>query len=464
MGRRGGVAMSLLVEGVALTPSGRPVLAPEELELRMIERVDVEFGDKRAGNMRGGLQGREADKYVAGVALVTSHRLIWLDQARAPGTEGLSCSVHLSRVIEAAPVPLKMFGSRTRRLRLALRRGIVGPNDAGGALVLAFRGENPDAFTAAVADALAKKTWLAEPPPPPSTTTDAGRPTRPFATRVPPGQPPPPPTAPAGRPTRPFAISAGVGGVLHRQHQEHKQRQETLGGAFTDMNALMAKAKEMVTLAEHLASVANRRQSKTTDTGDASSPSDASDAETTEMDAMMLSMGIASPVTRETAGALYHQQLARQLADWLPQVLAKRGGILALPDVFCLFNRARGSELISPEDLLKACQLWRRLGVPLQYRRFESGVQVVQSLDRSDDEVCATLTEMINRPISREDDDERDTMRRMDAYSASVALGIPPTIASEYLLMAERHGILCRDDGPEATYFYPNFFPECEAT
>ena len=147
--------MSLLVEGVALTPSGRPVLAPEELELRMIERVDVEFGDKRAGNMRGGLQGREADKYVAGVALVTSHRLIWLDQARAPGTEGLSCSVHLSRVIEAAPVPLKMFGSRTRRLRLALRRGIVGTNDAGGALVLAFRGENPDAFTAAVADALA---------------------------------------------------------------------------------------------------------------------------------------------------------------------------------------------------------------------------------------------------------------------------------------------------------------------
>ena len=226
----------------------------------------------------------------------------------------------------------------------------------------------------------------------------------------------------------------------------------------------MAKAKEMVTLAEHLAgSVANSRR-RTTDSSDASG-SDA-DAETTEMDAMMLSMGIASPVTRETAGALYHQQLAGQLADWLPRVLAERGGILALPDVFCLFNRARGSELISPEDLLKACQLWRRLGVPLQYRRFESGVQVVQSADRSDDEVCAALTEMINAPITLTSDaySERDTMRRMDAYSASVALGIPPTIASEYLLMAERHGILCRDDGPEATYFYPNFFPECGAT
>ena len=247
--------------------------------------------------------------------------------------------------------------------------------------------------------------------------------------------------------------------MLHRQHQEHKQRQTQLGQAFVDMNALMAKAKEMVQLAEHLAAVERRRVTGSDESTGAET------AETTEMDAMMLSMGIASPVTKETAGALYHQQLARQLGDWLPRILAKSGGILPLPDVFCLFNRARGSELISPEDLLKACQLWKRLGVPLQFRRFDSGIQVVQSLDRSDDEVCATLMEMINRPSESESHDgEKQTSSspsRMDTYSASVALGINPTIASEYLLMAERHGILCRDDGPEATYFYPNFFPEC---
>lgn len=455
--------MSLLVEGVALTPSGRPVLAPEELELRMIERVDAEFGDKRAGNMRGGLPGKEADKYVAGVAMVTSHRLIWLDQARAPGTEGLSCSVHLSRVIEAAPVPLKMFGSRTRRTRMALRRGIVGPNDAGGALVLAFRGESPDAFTHAVTDALAKKAWLAEPQGGASSSRRGGQGgASSVSTRVQPsvpaGQPDPPPGPPPGSRSA-FATDAGVGGVLHRQHQEHKQRQTQLGQAFVDMNALMAKAKEMVQLAEHLAAVERRRVTGSDESTGAET------AETTEMDAMMLSMGIASPVTKETAGALYHQQLARQLGDWLPRILAKSGGILPLPDVFCLFNRARGSELISPEDLLKACQLWKRLGVPLQFRRFDSGIQVVQSLDRSDDEVCATLMEMINRPSESESHDgEKQTSSspsRMDTYSASVALGINPTIASEYLLMAERHGILCRDDGPEATYFYPNFFPEC---
>ena len=49
--------MSLLVEGVALTPSGRPVLAPEELELRMIEGVDVYV----AGALAEVLSGADTD-------------------------------------------------------------------------------------------------------------------------------------------------------------------------------------------------------------------------------------------------------------------------------------------------------------------------------------------------------------------------------------------------------------------
>jgi hypothetical protein len=39
----------LLLEGVALTDSGRPVLAPEELELRILEKTDAEFGERRGG-------------------------------------------------------------------------------------------------------------------------------------------------------------------------------------------------------------------------------------------------------------------------------------------------------------------------------------------------------------------------------------------------------------------------------
>ena len=37
-------------------------------------------------------------------------------------------------------------------------------------------------------------------------------------------------------------------------------------------------------------------------------------------------------------------------------VLEKVGGVLALVDLYCMYNRARGTDLISPEDLLIACE------------------------------------------------------------------------------------------------------------
>ena len=58
-------------------------------------------------------------------------------------------------------------------------------------------------------------------------------------------------------------------------------------------------------------------------------------------------MGVmANPVTRSSAGSLYHQELARQLAEFLGKGkgqggdLKGRDGMLTLHDAFCLFNRS----------------------------------------------------------------------------------------------------------------------------
>jgi hypothetical protein len=72
-----------------------------------------------------------------------------------------------------------------------------------------------------------------------------------------------------------------------------------------------------------------------------------------EMEDLLLDVGIVNPVTKESAGSLYHRQLSRQLADWLIAVLERRGGVMAAPEIYCLFNRARGTELVSPEDLIQ---------------------------------------------------------------------------------------------------------------
>lgn len=74
-------------------------------------------------------------------------------------------------------------------------------------------------------------------------------------------------------------------------------------GAF-----VQSKAKEMVVLAEKMRAkllAAPTVQAGSTDEEDTTSRQ--------EMQDWMLSVGIASPVTKETAGALYHQQLSRQV-------------------------------------------------------------------------------------------------------------------------------------------------------
>ena len=56
-------------------------------------------------------------------------------------------------------------------------------------------------------------------------------------------------------------------------------------------------------------------------------------------------------------------ELSRQLADFLAKPLQQSGGIMTLPDVYCLYNRARGTELVSPDDLLQAIKMFDQVRI-----------------------------------------------------------------------------------------------------
>ncbi|KAF9676492.1 hypothetical protein SADUNF_Sadunf08G0007600 [Salix dunnii] len=122
-----------------------------------------------------------------------------------------------------------------------------------------------------------------------------------------------------------------------------------------------------------------------------------------DMQEWLLSVGIISPVTKDSAAAMYNQQPSSQLFllnitcfCWLNFVripLEKAGGMINLMDIYCLFNRARGTELISPEDLSHACSLWEKFDVivlcvdsPAMLWKFDSGAMVIQNKSHSDEE------------------------------------------------------------------------------
>lgn len=57
--------------------------------------------------------------------------------------------------------------------------------------------------------------------------------------------------------------------------------------------------------------------------------------------------------------------------------------MITLTDAFCRVNRARGLELLSPEDLLAACQALKSVNLPLELYTFpDSGAIVLRDPDK----------------------------------------------------------------------------------
>jgi ESCRT-II complex subunit VPS36 len=63
--------------------------------------------------------------------------------------------------------------------------------------------------------------------------------------------------------------------------------------------------------------VIERYQAALTSRSSSSNSAESTSEDEGGLNSLMLDIGIASPVTKGTAGTQYHQQLARQLADFL---------------------------------------------------------------------------------------------------------------------------------------------------
>ncbi|XP_073125351.1 vacuolar protein sorting-associated protein 36 [Henckelia pumila] len=404
-----------------LTANGRPVLDPGEVECSLLSAVDLLSEDLTS-----------FPHLKSGLLILTTHRLLFLPQETTTAAANSSSHyVPLSAIqqIFSSKKSLKsMFHSPRIRFQVgATPDGKItqnGPQHV--AITLVLRGKtDPDSFLGKFWDAWRGRAWEAGGSASGSNLGESSGESS-LAVRMP---------------------VVGVAGILRKEQEMWESTDKSLQDAFQDLNALMSKAKEMVLLAEKMRSkLLSGSNNQTGGAGDDEMGSKE------EMQDWLLSIGIVSPVTKESAGALYHQQLSRQLADFVKKPLERAGGMINLIDIYCLFNRARGTELISPDDLLQACSLWEKFDVSVMLRKFDSGVMVIQSKSHSDDEVYARVSSLIMKPEAM--------LAGISASDAARTLGVAPAMAKEYLLAAEGKGLLSRDVSPDGFRFYVNIFHE----
>lgn len=377
-----------------LTPSGLLVLDVEDGEVELIRRESVELrfeGTEPLPNP--GMGGLWIDRNINLCAVLTTHRVFFTNN----DPKG-AWFLHHSN-IHAVGTAGGYFQSP---------KSVVSTY-ALGDLLLCFRGAQPakdrDDFNRLLQKTLDRQAWQSK-----EKMETKHRASDQIASR-----------------------KVGVDAILAKNALRHKEAAILTDSAFEgDAENLLREAGELVKII-----------TKYVATLESSGEGNPDEAHLTDM---LSNMGMTSALSKsDMRGNNFYQILARQLADFMLPKLTSAGGVMTLTDVYCLFNRARGTNLISPDDMLTAASLLGELKLGMSLRSFPSGVKVIQQ-DAFDD---VTMAEKLK---------QLSLTKPLTALHVSRDLHIPSVLAQEQLLAAERLGYLCRDVTLETTRFYPNRF------
>ncbi|CAH8574331.1 unnamed protein product [Heterobilharzia americana] len=255
------------------------------------------------------------------------------------------------------------------------------------------------------------------------------------------------------------AKSFGTGGIGAIQRQQAARAVETdrsIAETFEDLNRLMTNASEMVKLSRVLAR--KIRDCKN---------SDLTANEIAELRSTMLSMGVmdseginydkgSSSSASSSSSTTFYVQLAHQLSNLLfPVLKGQRSnhptdhlhtGCIDLATAYCRINRARGMDLISPDDLLRACRHLEGENLPIRLKCYANGLLVLQLASEDEDETLKFTAELVEKRVS------------LSADEFARALNLSPFLAKARLLAVEEAGLICRDDSEAGLRFYPNYF------
>ncbi|KAF3188601.1 hypothetical protein TWF788_000350 [Orbilia oligospora] len=312
---------------------------------------------------------------------------------------------------------------------------------------LSFRGGGEKPFHEKLKGAMVQRKWLLDQAPAvPSITSGAANLT------LDPRESEASPRTPA-----PTERIVGVRGLERQNLALRMNNQRAIAGAFEDLEALMSRAKEIIALAENFA----------TQLADNPSLANSDAREALSQSAAMFSLRptdftvTKDQISSSSSLSLYHAELARSIADFLADdtrsILKKEGGAITLVDLWAVYNRARGIELISPSDLESAAKLFDKLQLPVRLRQFKSGLLVIQERNKTDEKVAKSVVAWLEELSDLE---TRDTIadnkwgKSVLAKDAAEKFGWSIAVAIEELEMVEERGELVRDTSFEGVRWW----------
>ena len=138
---------------------------------------------------------------------------------------------------------------------------------------------------------------------------------------------------------QPKVTGLGMDRVKNMVRGKLETQNRIIQGSFTDIHSLRQNAEQMIAIASQIRSkIANNPNNK---------------SENDEINSVLSKIGFIDPITKEVAGSEYYVKLGEQINQFFMDYFAKnpKTKALTLIDAYCLYNRARTGNTISPKDM-----------------------------------------------------------------------------------------------------------------
>ena len=231
---------------------------------------------------------------------------------------------------------------------------------------------------------------------------------------------------------------------------EQRRNEALAGDSLKELSSLATSAEYLVKMIGRYSEELKKK--KLTTDGRAIN---AADRELDELNSILSDIGLASLPSKDAS--TYHEDLCKVIAESVEKVFqVMESKMILLSDLYCLVNRARVTNLISPKDVFSACALLSRDDSQrahsmtgkynLVFKRFPTGVAVLMSGEYNDDVIAERIQELVQK--------KQPVTVTGIADSLSLSYGI----ANVQVTLTESLGLLCRDETDTDTYFYVNRF------
>jgi ESCRT-II complex subunit VPS36 len=217
------------------------------------------------------------------------------------------------------------------------------------------------------------------------------------------------------------------------REQENIIEKKELKNSFSNIETLKQNAEKMMKLAEKLRAKL-----------------DVSKGEDKEINNILKNIGYINPETKEIAGSEFYDKLANQINSYFNDYFNKNKStkVISLIDAYCIYNRARGIELISPKDMKQAVNKLKYLpNQNIYLQSLNNEILVLHSVDYTSDNIIKSLKQFLS-------DNNKDFLTVNDIKKI---LNIENMILFKYLIDDLLiNGKLCSDESDIEVNYYMN--------